>query len=299
MTIKSNGGVFGRNPTYNNTAIDGTLSVADKIVHIGDEDTNIRFPEANTFSVETNGAERLRVTDAGRLGIGTPTPSGVIHTRSLDPFNLPLRIENTASATTFDVKVGGGGSLLQTNGNQFISMAPNAIQSTRFLTNGDVSLLTGNLVIGTSGKGIDFSATPGTGTSELFSDYEEGTWIPTIIGSATAGTAVQNIQVGRYTKVGRLVTVQFSVVWAGGTGSGNLRISGLPFTTSSLVNNYAAFGGYVSDVALTAGNIACLTISPNTGYIGVAQMPTGGGAGSDVPYDAAGTIFASVTYEAL
>ena len=41
---------------------------------------------------------------------------------------------------------------------------------------GDVTLSTGNLVIGTSGKGIDFSATSsgsGTMTSELFSDYEE------------------------------------------------------------------------------------------------------------------------------
>jgi len=33
---------------------------------------------------------------------------------------------------------------------------------------GDQTLSTGNLVIGTNGKGIDFSATPGTGTSELF-----------------------------------------------------------------------------------------------------------------------------------
>jgi hypothetical protein len=37
--------------------------------------------------------------------------------------------------------------------------------------------IAGNLVISTSGKGIDFSATPGTGTSELLDDYEEGTWI--------------------------------------------------------------------------------------------------------------------------
>ena len=43
---------------------------------------------------------------------------------------------------------------------------------------GDQTISTGNLVIGTSGKGVDFSATPGTGTSELFDDYEEGTWTP-------------------------------------------------------------------------------------------------------------------------
>ena len=65
--------------------------------------------------------------------------------------------------------------------------------------------LSDNLVIGTSGKGIDFSATSGTGTSELLDDYEEGTWTPdqgsglTVIG--TFGST------GVYTKVGRLVTV--------------------------------------------------------------------------------------------
>lgn len=38
---------------------------------------------------------------------------------------------------------------------------------------GDQTIIDGNLIIGTSGKGIDFSATPGTGTSELFDDYED------------------------------------------------------------------------------------------------------------------------------
>jgi hypothetical protein len=45
---------------------------------------------------------------------------------------------------------------------------------------GDQTLSTGNLVIGTDGKGIDFSITPSTGTSELLADYEEGTWTPVI-----------------------------------------------------------------------------------------------------------------------
>jgi hypothetical protein len=236
MTIKSNGGVFGRNPTYNNTTVDGTLSVADKITHIGDEDTNIRFPEVNTFSVETNGAERLRVTDAGRLGIGTPTPNGVIHTRSVDPFNLPLRIENTTGGTTFDVKVGAGGTLLQTNGAQLISIAPNAVQSTQFLANGNVSLLTGNLVV-ISGKGIDFSATAGTGTSELFSDYEEGTWTPTFTAAWTATPTVTSAQ---YTKTGRQVTV--TLLATGGIVTAGGGIGGLPFA-SNAAQGAGAYGG--------------------------------------------------------
>jgi hypothetical protein len=98
---------------------------------------------------------------------------------------------------------------------------------------GDVTLSTGNLVIGTSGKGIDFSATPGTGTSELLADYEEGTWTPnqggglTVVGAFSSG--------GTYTKIGRLVTVNF--YFAGATSidavAGGNMCTNLPFTTIS------------------------------------------------------------------
>jgi hypothetical protein len=42
----------------------GYLPVADKIVHTGDTDTAIRFPAANTMSVETGGTERFKVENS-------------------------------------------------------------------------------------------------------------------------------------------------------------------------------------------------------------------------------------------
>jgi len=45
-----------------------------------------------------------------------------------------------------------------------------------------------------SGYGIDFSATPGTGTSELLDDYEEGIWTPSVGGDATYTAQVGHIQ---------------------------------------------------------------------------------------------------------
>ena len=63
----------------------------------------------------------------------------------------------------------------------------------------------GNVVIATSGKGIDFSATAGTGTSELLADYEEGTWDPIIGGSVGSAGQVYAQRTGRYTKIGRMV----------------------------------------------------------------------------------------------
>jgi len=50
------------------------VSIADSIFHTGDDNTAIRFPAADTFTVETGGTERVRVTSAGKFGVGL-TPS--------------------------------------------------------------------------------------------------------------------------------------------------------------------------------------------------------------------------------
>jgi hypothetical protein len=65
----------GTSPTMSAPSITGDLSIADKIVHTGDTNTAIRFPAADTVSVETAGSERLRVDSSGAVGIGTTTPS--------------------------------------------------------------------------------------------------------------------------------------------------------------------------------------------------------------------------------
>ena len=94
---------------------------------------------------------------------------------------------------------------------------------------GNLRLGTGNLVIGTSGKGIDFSATPGTGTSELLADYEEGTWTPTITAITGSYTTVTS-QSGTYTKVGRQVTITgYFIVTNKGTGTAGANVTNLPF----------------------------------------------------------------------
>jgi hypothetical protein len=106
---------------------------------------------------------------------------------------------------------------------------------------GDVTLSTGNLVIGTSGKGIDFSATLGTGTSELLADYEEGTWTPIDASGASLSFTTAN---GVYTKVGRQVTCHYRVVYPSTVNVSGAIIGGLPFNIGS--SNYTGFTGYNS-----------------------------------------------------
>ena len=43
------------------------VNIADKIIHTGDTNTAIRFPAADTFTVETAGSERVRVTSTGGI----------------------------------------------------------------------------------------------------------------------------------------------------------------------------------------------------------------------------------------
>ena len=52
------------------TSFSGDIKIDDKIVHNGDTNTSIRFPDTDTVTVETGGSERIRVTSDGYFGVG-------------------------------------------------------------------------------------------------------------------------------------------------------------------------------------------------------------------------------------
>jgi hypothetical protein len=93
--------------------------------------------------------------------------------------------------------------------------------------------------------------------------------------------------------------VQIYLNWSGGTGAGNLLASSLPFTVANASNFYfpASFG-LVDNIALSASNYITGYASLNTTYIVVTQSPAGGGAYSNVSYDAAGHFMISCSYYA-
>jgi hypothetical protein len=135
--------------------------------------------------------------------------------------------------------------------------------------NGDIKALSGNIVIGTSGKGIDFSATSdgsGSKSSELLDDYEEGSFSPTFVASGTNFSSISySIQSGHYTKIGNLVSlgVRISVsALTTGSASGYLMVGGLPF--SSAGNPYCSvYVGYSSNFS---------TLYPTGGEVGRGQV---------------------------
>ena len=177
-----------------------------------------------------------------------------------------------------------------------VSIITDSTERVKVGSTGDVNISTGNVVMATSGKGIDFAATAngsGTMTSELLNDYEEGTFVPVIIGTASAGTATYAAQIGRYTKVGRIVQFQIDVNYSAGTGTGNLQIDGLPFQNS---NNLAPLSTYLISIGMTALYYAVALIGTNSTKIDINQLPTGGGSDLSIPYDGAGRIILSGTY---
>ncbi|NDG03549.1 MAG: hypothetical protein EB119_10270 [Synechococcaceae bacterium WBB_34_004] len=114
-------------------------------------------------------------------------------------------------------------------------------------------LAVGGATPSTSGAGITFPATQSASTdANTLDDYEEGTWTPSI-----GGTATYNTQQGSYTKIGRQVFVSaFLSVNLIGTGSATV-VSGLPFTAAA--NNqggmhFRYFNQIASNVVYLAGD---------------------------------------------
>ena len=106
-------------------------------------------------------------------------------------------------------------------------------------TSGNATLTSGNLVIGTAGKGIDFSvqtptsATGATTTAEVLDHYEEGTFTP-IISDGSSNSTFGGITAATYTKIGNIVRASFRCVNAqtsGLTSTNTFYVKGLPFST--------------------------------------------------------------------
>lgn len=160
----------------------------------------------------------------------------------------------------------------------------------------------GNLVIGTSGHGIDFSATSdgsGTDSSELLDDYEEGTFTPVYKTSNDDGGHSMGTQSGHYRKVGSLVTFTSQMTWSGGSGgSGYCFMEGLP---------YAPGGSTFWLTLITVDGYTCSTnrylsggeIHSSQDKVIIKEMNnSGGGSNYNAPYDGSvgGTLLLCGSY---
>jgi len=132
----------------------------------------------------------------------------------------------------------------------------------------------GNATPATTGAGITFPAIQSASSNvKTLDDYEEGVWTPSIGGNAT-----YTVQVGQYTKVGRLVTiVAHLTIGVRGTGSTG-QITGVPFANAQTLQpiSMAYYAGSTTSYASIYGYL-------NISTINVVATAAGGSASATDP----------------
>jgi hypothetical protein len=122
-------------------------------------------------------------------------------------------------------------------------------------------------------------------------DYETGTFTPTSLGDSTAGAGTYTSQIGSYTKIGRTVNFNIVVAWTAHTGTGNLRIGGLPYTAATGPN----IPCNILPENLTFSNTLGARVLNNNTHIQLLTSSTGAAA-AVVAMDTAATIYVTGTY---
>jgi hypothetical protein len=271
------------------------------------------MPGRLVFSTTADGAasptERMRITSAGYVGIGTTTVRAKL---DLGPDLSAQKLSVYADAT---YRIGFG-----VQGNEFRQYAHTGASTTwGYVSTSDQTTFTelmrldssGNLLVGKNSatanggvlqvsNGITFPATQSAcSDANTLDDYEEGTFTPTIAGTSTAGTGtyVTNGQVGRYTKAGNRVAYTIYLNWTAHTGTGDLIVNGLPFTANSTTNSFTPASVWNSTITLSANNIMAAAINPNTTNVLLRQNAAGGGTTAAIAMDTDGVLVLSGTYE--
>ncbi len=294
-SVVSSGAVSGTTGTFS-----GDVSIADKIIHTGDTNTALRFPTADTITAETGGTERLRIDGPGMTGVRTQSPRATLHVKAHDNnWEAGLLLEdNTGNdGWNFHPESSDASLIIGYNDDTTLALASQTAElHTKFKSNGDLSiqsgdvrieatskgvtfpnsslneassnmhlnvaagnndfyvqsggttfaafkgsakdlqLTSGNLVIGTAGKGIDFSAQTPTSSSgatnqaEILDHYEEGTWTPTISNGLSSISQVFDAS-ARYCRIGKSVMCQFIYQFSGQGNGNRIELTGLPFTS--------------------------------------------------------------------
>ena len=199
--------------------------------------------------------------------------SGIVFERTDAAARGKIHILNDSAADAGNAVLADAKLTIDVSGNVGIgTTVPNfklAVTGTLGVS-GDTTIANGNLIFGTAGKGVDFSinpsATSGTTSSELLSDYEEGTWSPTLSGSITSGSFTYTIRNGIYTKIGNVVNINcYIVITSTATAlTGSVRIGALPFLVRASTTAAAAVGYYNLNTTI---NSLSWVAQPSTSYI--------------------------------
>jgi hypothetical protein len=187
------------------------------------------------LTMYTGGSERLRIDTSGNVGVNNTSPAVLSSTTQ-------VAVKANVNGDSMFVAQNSNGLTTAKFGFQYTGGIDQPVIGSQtahplvFITNN-----TERLRIPSDAAGITFPATQSASSNaNTLDDYEEGTWTPNIGGTATYNAG----NIGRYTKIGRLVVISAIVqINQRGTGS-QTRVSGLPFTVA--VNGQGSIGYYDS-----------------------------------------------------
>jgi len=210
------------------------------------------------------GGTRMTLNSSGLINGGTTADIIAAETTTLTNIGNIGASYSASTGTYFVAKVNAANGIVELKADARSGAYPpmvftvSAAEGLRLNANAALVLKGGTTTA--NGVGVAFPATQvASSDANTLDDYEEGTWTPTI-----GGTATYTAQTGTYTKVGRLVTASFDItILLRGTGDVNT-VSGLPFAASANVGAAVALS-YFSGLSTSSASIY--------GYVNSSTMP--------------------------
>jgi hypothetical protein len=263
---------------------EGTATITSRISAINGAnalDGQIAF---ETRTAAGSLTERLRITSAGNVGIGTDAPTQKLdvagrvnaagsdyHSFSVDQGSAQIRLERTGTSTGVNYIGSDNRGLLITD-SAFSALA----------------IFTAN--------GLTFNGD--TLAANALDDYEEGTFTPSVaFGGGSTGITYFD-QVGNYTKIGRQVFITLYVALTNaGSSTGTATITGLPFTNGNVNRGNQAVGSIRFD-NITYTGTPQVYVANSTTSISFQQVTEAGTDAllTEANFNSASEISVSVSY---
>ena len=248
----------------------GDVQVADKIVHLDDPNTAIRFPAADTFTVETGGSERIRVDSNGNVLVAkTGTAITTAGSRLSSGF---VSLSGDSTSTNLAANAGGALSLANVNStdnnfsniggynsNGLVVSQIDFINKSHSSRTGDIAFLTHNgsamseKMRITSGGGIHFN------NGELLERI-----------NITAGKLSDNTNIDLEDGMAHLFTTTETT-----TATPNIRVN-----SSTTLNSVMAIGDVISVTIITTAAAAAYSAQLTIDGVAVTEKWNGGSAPS-------------------